>query len=178
MSRLIVFKGGRIAAPQGVRRADVLVDGKSGKILRISSHILSKGARAINCSGLILLPGAVDPHVHLRDPEDTTKEDFSTGTASALAGGVTTVIDMPCYRNPATTSLSAYNRKRAIAKRKCRCDYQIRFGASERSLAENIPHRHRKRAFLLIRSSSAPLRSFPERKANLHPRRGRLAHQG
>jgi dihydroorotase len=136
MSRLIVFKGGRIAAPQGVRRADVLVDGKSGKILRISSHILSKGARAINCSGLILLPGAVDPHVHLRDPEDTTKEDFSTGTASALAGGVTTVIDMPCYRNPATTSLSAYNRKRAIAKRKCRCDYQIRFGASERNQKE------------------------------------------
>ncbi len=133
---LIVFKGGKVVAPQGVRRADVLVNKRSGKILRISSHILSKGARAINCSSLLLLPGAIDPHVHLRDPEDTSKESFSTGTASALAGGVTTVIDMPCYRNPATTSLSAYKSKRAIAKRRCRCDYQIRFGASERNQKE------------------------------------------
>jgi len=135
-SPFIVFKGGKIATPQGVRRADVLVDGRSGKILRISSHILSKGVRAINCSGLVILPGAVDPHVHLRDPEDTSKESFSTGTASALSGGVTTVIDMPCYRNPATTSLSAYSRKRALAKKKCRCDYQIRFGASEKNQRE------------------------------------------
>ena len=133
---LIVFKGGRIITPQGVRRADVLVNGRSGKILRISSHILSKGARAINCSSLLLLPGAVDPHVHLRDPEDTSKESFSTGTASALAGGVTTVIDMPCYRNPATTTISAYGKKRALAKKRCRCDYQIRFGASERNQKE------------------------------------------
>jgi dihydroorotase len=136
MGRLIVFKGGKIAAPQGVRRADVLADASSGKIVRVSSHILSKGAKAVNCSGLLLFPGAIDPHVHMRDPEDTGKETFSTGTASALAGGVTTIIDMPCYRNPATTSLSAYKRKRAIAKRKCRCDYQLRFGASEHNFRE------------------------------------------
>ncbi len=132
-SQFIVFKGGRIVTPQGVRRADVLIDEKSGRILRISSHILSKGARAINCHSLLLLPGAIDPHVHLRDPEDTSKESFSTGTASALSGGVTTVIDMPCYRNPATTTISAYGKKRALAKKRCRCDYQIRFGASERN---------------------------------------------
>ena len=96
-SQFIVFKGGRIVTPQGVRRADVLIDEKSGRILRISSHILSKGARAINCHSLLLLPGAIDPHVHLRDPEDTSKESFSTGTASALSGGVTTMrlISMP-----------------------------------------------------------------------------------
>ena len=135
---LIVFKGGRIVTPQGVRRADVLVDSRSGKIIRISSHILSKGARAINCHGLLILPGAIDPHVHLRDPEDTSKESFSTGTASALAGGVTTVIDMPCYRNPATTTISAYNKKRAIARKRCRCDYQIRFGASEHNQKEAV----------------------------------------
>jgi len=136
MSQFLVFKGGKIVTPSGVRRADVLADSRSGKILRISSHILSKGARAINCSGLILLPGAVDPHVHLRDPEDTSKESFSTGTASALAGGVTTVIDMPCYRNPATTTISACNKKRALAKKRCRCDYQIRFGATGRNQKE------------------------------------------
>ena len=135
-SQFIVFKGGRIATPGGVRRADVLVNEKSGRILRISSHILSKGARAINCSGLLLLPGAIDPHVHFRDPEDRSKEDFSTGTAYALAGGVTTAIDMPCYRNPDTTTLSAYKSKRALAKKRCRCDYQIRFGASERNQKE------------------------------------------
>jgi len=43
---------------------------------------------------------------------------------------------MPCYRNPATTTISAYKSKRAIAKKKCRCDYQIRFGASEHNQRE------------------------------------------
>ncbi|MFA6214616.1 MAG: dihydroorotase family protein [Candidatus Micrarchaeia archaeon] len=135
-SPLLVFKGGKIATPQGVRRADVLVDAASGKILRITSHILSKGAQAISCSGLYLLPGAIDPHVHFRDPEDRSKEDFSTGTASALAGGVTTIMDMPCYRNPATTTVSAYNAKRKLARKRCRCDWQVRFGASERNQRE------------------------------------------
>lgn len=54
-------------------------------------------------SDLITLPGLIDPHVHLRDPGQTNKEDFLTGTSAALAGGYTTVMDMPNNTVPITT---------------------------------------------------------------------------
>ena len=54
-------------------------------------------------SEIITLPGLIDPHVHLRDPGQTHKEDFYTGTAAALAGGYTTVLDMPNNAEPITT---------------------------------------------------------------------------
>ncbi len=52
----------------------------------------------------ITLPGLIDPHVHLRDPGQTHKEDFYTGTVAALAGGYTTVVDMPNNSEPITTA--------------------------------------------------------------------------
>ena len=109
---MILIQGGRIVTPEGISSSDILI------------------------GGLFILPGAIDPHVHFRDPENTSKEDFSTGTASALAGGVTTIIDMPNYRNPPTTTIAAYNEKRLIAASKARCDYQLRFGASESNFQE------------------------------------------
>jgi carbamoyl-phosphate synthase/aspartate carbamoyltransferase/dihydroorotase len=54
-------------------------------------------------SDIITLPGLIDPHVHLRDPGQTHKEDFFTGTSAALAGGFTTVLDMPNNAEPVTT---------------------------------------------------------------------------
>jgi dihydroorotase-like cyclic amidohydrolase len=59
----------------------------------------------------IILPGLIDPHVHLRDPGQTHKEDFYTGTSAALAGGYTMVLDMPNNAEPITTC------ERLIAKR-------------------------------------------------------------
>ena len=52
----------------------------------------------------VIIPGLIDPHVHLRDPGQTHKEDFYTGTSAALAGGYTTILDMPNNRLPITTS--------------------------------------------------------------------------
>jgi dihydroorotase len=54
-------------------------------------------------SNIITLPGLIDPHVHLRTPGQEYKEDFTTGTAAAIAGGFTTVLDMPNNLNPITT---------------------------------------------------------------------------
>src|SRR3989338_8490086 len=109
---------------------------ENGKIARIGKSLSFSGAKVVNASGLFILPGAVDSHVHFRDPEDTSKEDFSTGSSSALAGGVTTIMDMPNYRNPPTTSISAYQQKLTIASKKYRCDFQLRFGATERNQKE------------------------------------------
>ena len=132
---MIIIKGGKIVSPFATIAADIAIDA-NGKIAHIGRNIDYKGAEVVDAAGLHVLPGAVDAHVHFRDPEDTAKEDFSTGSASALAGGVTTIIDMPNYRNPPTTTIEAYNEKKKIAAAKARCDYQLRFGASETNQLE------------------------------------------
>ena len=81
----------------------------------------------------LILPGLIDPHVHLRDPGQTQKEDFYTGTAAALAGGYTTILDMPNNKVPITT-LARLNEKIIIAKEKIVCDVGFYFG----SLGDNI----------------------------------------
>jgi dihydroorotase len=133
---MILITGAKAVLPGAVQALDILIDEKTGKIVRMGKGLPHKGAKLVHAHGLLALPGAIDPHVHMRDPEDTSKEDFSTGSASALCGGVTTFIDMPCYRNPATNTVAAYAAKRRIAGRKCRCDWQLRFGASEKNQKE------------------------------------------
>jgi dihydroorotase (multifunctional complex type) len=73
-----------------------------GKITEISNGHRARGTRHVDATGLTLIPGLVDTHVHLRDPGFTDKEDFTTGTRAAAAGGVTTVLDMPNVKPPTT----------------------------------------------------------------------------
>jgi len=82
---------------------------------------------------MITLPGLIDPHVHLREPGGTHKEDFDTGTAAALAGGFTAVLAMPNTRPPLTDPKSLSAAKRA-ASPKARCDYGVYLGAG----SENV----------------------------------------
>ncbi|XP_066560917.1 multifunctional protein CAD isoform X2 [Amia ocellicauda] len=78
---------------------------------------------------LIRLPGLIDVHVHLREPGATHKEDFSSGTAAALAGGVTLVCAMP-NTDPAVIDPSSLATVQKLAKAGCRCDYALFLGAS------------------------------------------------
>lgn len=82
---------------------------------------------------LITFPGLIDPHVHLRTPGQEYKEDFLTGTKAALAGGFTTIIDMPNNAVPITT-LERLEAKREIAKTQIVCDTGFYFG----SLGDNL----------------------------------------
>jgi carbamoyl-phosphate synthase/aspartate carbamoyltransferase/dihydroorotase len=74
------------------------------------------------------LPGLTDIHVHLREPGATHKEDFDSGTAAALAGGVTTVLAMP-NTNPPLVDAAAFQLALDAAAQKARCDYGIFLGA-------------------------------------------------
>jgi dihydroorotase-like cyclic amidohydrolase len=76
----------------------------------------------------IKLPGLIDPHVHLREPGATHKEDWATGTAAALAGGVTAVLVMPNTNPPIVDSQSLSLAEKA-ASSKARCDYAHFLGA-------------------------------------------------
>jgi allantoinase len=70
---------------------------------------------------VVLLPGLVDTHVHINDP-GTDWEGFASATAAALAGGITTVVDMPLDSDPVTTSVAALDVKRSAAAGVCRVD--------------------------------------------------------
>jgi allantoinase len=84
----------------------------------------------------VLLPGLVDTHVHINEPGRTEWEGFDTGTRSAAAGGVTTVIDMPLNSVPPTTTTSALALKRAAAAAQAHVDVGFWGGAIPGSVGE------------------------------------------
>jgi dihydroorotase-like cyclic amidohydrolase len=77
---------------------------------------------------MIKLPGLIDPHVHLREPGATHKEDYDSGTCAALAGGFTMVLAMPNTKPPIFDE-STLDIALAAAKEKARCDYAQYLGA-------------------------------------------------
>ncbi|MBN1665596.1 MAG: amidohydrolase family protein [Anaerolineales bacterium] len=83
----------------------------------------------------MILPGLIDPHVHLREPGQTHKEDFASGTAAALAGGITTVLAMP-NTNPPLVDAAAFQLALDAAAQKAYCDYGIYAGANLENAAE------------------------------------------
>jgi carbamoyl-phosphate synthase/aspartate carbamoyltransferase/dihydroorotase len=81
------------------------------------------------------LPGLIDVHVHLREPGGEHKEDVTTGTAAALAGGVTALLDMP-NTYPPLVDAAALAHKRALVGKKALCDVGLYVGATETNASE------------------------------------------
>ena len=95
-----------------------------GKITYVGPSA-GRGDRRIDLgSNRIILPGGVDPHVHFRDPGMTHKEDFGTGSASAISGGITCVLDMPNTIPPAVDRETVVEKKARLRKRSY-CDYGL-----------------------------------------------------
>jgi len=91
---------------------------EEGTIFKIGKETQMPNAdQKTNLKNLLVLPGLIDEHVHLRDEGKAYKEDFQTGTAAAAAGGFTTVLDMP-NNEPVTMSLETLRNRLAIAERK------------------------------------------------------------
>lgn len=91
----ILIKNGRIIDPANNIDAELDLLVEDGKIAEIGKSIESKGAETIDAAGLLVTPGLVDIHVHLRDPGFEYKEDVISGTRAAAAGGVTSLACMP-----------------------------------------------------------------------------------
>ena len=101
-----------------------------GKISKIADEIpVAEGVIVINAEGKHLLPGVIDTHVHFRDPGLTHKADFHTESCAAVAGGVTSVIDMPNTK-PQTTSEALLDDKIAMASGKSLCNFGFMVGAT------------------------------------------------
>ncbi len=84
----------KVVTPEEIRHANVAL--RDGQIASVEEGPLpGRSAKEIDLGGKFLLPGIIDPHVHLRDMGESEKEDFTTATACAAVGGVTTVMQMP-----------------------------------------------------------------------------------
>lgn len=119
----LVILNGKVAVSSSLRSCAVAA--KAGRITWIGSNSNApEASRVVDATGLLVLPGVIDVHVHLRDPGATHKEDFRTGTAAAAAGGVTTVFDMPNNPSP-TKDARALREKAAAAQGKALVDYAL-----------------------------------------------------
>ena len=119
----LLIKGGTVVTGDSVTRADVAIAGE--KIVEIAPPGTLSGAREVyDATGKYVLPGAIDGHVHFREPGLEYKEDFGTGSLSAVMGGVTTVIDMPNTKPP-TDRAENVRIKQKLAEAHAYCDFGL-----------------------------------------------------
>lgn len=130
---MLIFEGGRIVTDEGLVQQDILVDGET--ITTIGKNLGAEDAERIDASGRLVLPGLVDIHTHLREPGGEHKEDFFTGTAAAVAGGITTVFGMP-NTNPAIVDEATLEMALELADQKALCDFGLYIGATHNNASE------------------------------------------
>ncbi len=109
---------------------------EDGKIVSIKK-LPPAASKTIDVNGKLVLPGLIDAHVHFRDPGLTYKEDFSTGSKAAAAGGFTTVLDMPNTVPPTNTS-KAFLEKWMIASNRSLVDFGLHAGVADLSDIKDI----------------------------------------
>jgi dihydroorotase len=132
----LVINGGRVVTPDSVFPASVAI--RDGKIIGVgSADTMPPAAETLDATGLHVLPGAIDVHVHFRDPGYPHKEDWASGTAAAAFGGVTTVFDMP-NTIPPTGTPEILAAKHAIAASKAHVDYGL-YGLLGEDTIEAVP---------------------------------------
>lgn len=125
----ILLKGGVIVSSKGTKHADVLISGE--KIVAVGRHI-GGDAKVIDVSGKLLFPGFIDAHTHfdLEVSNTVTADNFDSGTRSAIAGGVTTIVDFATQNKHETLS-DALNNWHMKAFANSSCDYAFHMAISD-----------------------------------------------
>ncbi len=139
----MIIRHGLVALP-GERdfiRADIRIHGE--RIADVASATSGgleplEDEELVDASGLLVLPGAIDPHVHFDEPGFTQREDFLHGSSEAAKGGVTTVIDMPCTSLPPVTRREALENKLAVISNQAVVDYALFGGVSGHTVEESL----------------------------------------
>jgi allantoinase len=111
----LALKSKYTVTPEGIVEGLVLV--KDGKIAEIAPLETSVDCPVTDLQENVLLPGLIDPHVHINEPGRTDWEGFDTATKAAIAGGLTTLVDMPLNAAPVTTTVANFEKKLAAAKK-------------------------------------------------------------
>jgi dihydroorotase (multifunctional complex type) len=130
----IFIQNGWISQQKTAAPSNILIAGE--RIVAVGPDVEPIGdALVVDAGGLLILPGLVDAHVHLREPGGEHKEDLTSGTQAALAGGVTTVLAMPNTSPPITDHSSLANIM-AMADAKAVCDFGFFVGATSTNAKE------------------------------------------
>ncbi|SNT65648.1 allantoinase [Asanoa hainanensis] len=120
-----VIRSSRVVLPDG----SVDPAGVEARDGRIAAVLPGRPRADLDLGDLVLMPGLVDTHVHVNEPGRTEWEGFATATRAALAGGVTTIIDMPLNSLPPTVTAAALAEKQAAAAGQCHVDVGFWGGA-------------------------------------------------
>ncbi len=114
----------------------LIENGKISEIFKSSDSLdIAKVDKEIDASGKLLLPGIIDDQVHFRDPGLTHKGDFYSESRAAVAGGITSVMEMP-NTNPQTTTKKQLDEKLKMASEKSFTNYSFYFGATNDNINE------------------------------------------
>jgi allantoinase len=135
----MLIRNGLLALPgEGdYRRASMRIRGE--RIAEIGEGLEPEaGEELLDVSGLLVFPGAIDPHVHFDEPGFTSREDFLHGSSEAARGGVTTVIDMPCTTMPPVIDLAAFENKLAIVSKSALVDFGLYGGVSGHAVEASL----------------------------------------
>ena len=120
----LIVRNGTVVTSQATFLGDLVID--DGKFVAIAApgELDLAAAEEFDATGLHVIPGVIDGHVHFREPGYEYKEDFGTGSRAAVHGGVTTVLDMP-NTNPTTGTPKHARLKVSLAEQKAWCDFGL-----------------------------------------------------
>ena len=108
----LIIKNGKCYIDGELKNVDVAI--KDGKIQHIG-QISEESNETINVEGQTVIPGCIDTQTHFREPGSTDTEDLHSGSRAAIAGGITSVFEMP-NTNPPTSNMIEFQRKLDLAK--------------------------------------------------------------
>ncbi len=119
----MIVRGGSVVTARGVEKADIVIG--EGRITAVGTNLAEGPDREIDASGLHVLPGGIDSHVHFNEPGRTEWETIAHGSAALAAGGYTSFIDMPLNNLPVTIDGLAFDAKLAAATRSSVVDFGL-----------------------------------------------------
>jgi len=131
----LVVTNGNFLLTSGIFKGALSID--QGRIVKIGKeNKLPNADKRLDLHGLLVFPGVIDAHVHFWDPGFTYREDWESGTKSAAAGGVTTVVDHAYSNQPPTFTLENMKSKRIIAEKKAVVDFAFYAGGTRETFGE------------------------------------------
>jgi len=133
MSKSLLITNARMVNEGRVTEGDLLA--VDGRIAKIGSAISAPDATVIDAAGRVLMPGMIDDQVHFREPGLTHKADIATESRAALAGGITSFMEMPNTR-PQTVTLAALEDKFTLARGRAWGNYAFYLGATNDNIDE------------------------------------------
>jgi allantoinase len=116
----LLIRGGTVVLPSGEKKISLAVD--QGKVI---GHGDTEARQVIEAKDLLILPGALDPHVHFNGPGREDWEGWETGSRASRAGGATSVVEMPLNALPPTLDVETFQKKKAVADKKSCVDFAL-----------------------------------------------------